>query len=186
MQIIIQQTERMTKLIDNLLKFSRPQKVRHAKLEMAEVMEGVLSLLETQLEKTGVNVDFSVSPDLPQVEADYYQLQQVFLNLILNSIQAMPEGGRLGLDIKPLNHDAVRITVSDTGGGIPQEHLSRVFEPFFSTKDSGQGTGLGLAIVSKIIRDHGGNIEAHSTPGEGATFSITMPVTQRKPEEKSA
>jgi len=186
LQIIIQQTERMTKLIDNLLKFSRPQKVHYTKLEMTEVIEGVLSLLETQLEKGGLSVDFSISPDLPQVEADYNQLQQVFLNLILNSIQAMPQGGRLGLDIRPVNHQVVRITVSDTGGGIPREHLSKIFEPFFSTKDSGQGTGLGLAIVSKIVRDHGGSIEAESTPGKGTTFSITLPVTQSKLEEISA
>jgi len=184
LQTIIHQTERMTKLIDNLLKFSRPQKVHYAKLELLEVMEGVLNLLETQLEKSNVNVDFRFSPDLPAVEADYNQLQQVFLNLILNSIQAMPKGGELALEARPTDGHKVRIAISDTGAGISPDHLPRIFEPFFSTKDSGQGTGLGLAIVSKILRDHGGSIEVESSPEMGATFTIALPTAQNRIEEK--
>ncbi|GEM_PF-530107 len=185
LQTIIHQTERMTKLIDNLLKFSRPQKVHYTKLELPEVMEGVLNLLETQLEKSFVTVDFRVDPDLPAIEADYNQLQQVFLNLILNSIQAMRSGGRLDLEAKPIDGRAVRIVISDTGSGIDPENLPRIFEPFFTTKDSGQGTGLGLAIVSKILRDHGGSIQADSGLGRGTIFTIQLPLSQKRIEEKT-
>ena len=183
LQTIIHQTERMTKLIDNLLKFSRPQKVQFSRLDIPEVMEGVLTLLETQMEKSGVQVDFRVASDLPSVEADFYQLQQVFLNLILNSIQAMPDGGQLAIEVKPADSNSVRITIVDTGVGIPPENLPRIFDPFFTTKESGQGTGLGLAIVSKILRDHGALIKVDSISGKGTVFSIMMPLAQSRLEE---
>lgn len=177
LNVIISQTERMAQLINNLLEFSRPQKVHFAKLEVPEVVEGVLSLLEAQLMKSKIQVDFQKSDDLPKVEADYNQLQQVFLNIILNAIQAMPNGGRLELKLEPDSNETIKAVISDTGVGIPPENLPKIFEPFFTTKDSGQGTGLGLAIVAKILRDHGGSVEVWSEPGKGATFTIRLPIT---------
>ena len=184
LNVIIHQTERMVQLINNLLEFSRPQKVHFAKLDICEVVEGVMTLLESQLAKSNILVDLQCASDMPQIEADYHQLQQVFLNLILNSIQAMPKGGRIDLKIKPKG-DArtVRALVSDTGVGISEENMARIFEPFFTTKDSGQGTGLGLAIVAKILSDHGGDIAVVSPAGKGASFNITLPITQSRSED---
>lgn len=184
LNVIIHQTERMVQLINNLLEFSRPQKVHYARLDVCEVIDGVLTLLETQLGKSKILVDVQCPPEMPHIEADYHQLQQVFLNLILNSVQAMPKGGRIDLKLEP-NSDGrtVKAVVSDTGVGISEENLPRIFEPFFTTKDSGQGTGLGLAIVAKIIGDHGGTIGVASPPGKGASFTLTLPLVQSRTEE---
>lgn len=177
LNVIIGQTERMAQLINNLLEFSRPQKVHFVKLEVPDVVEGVLSLLEAQLVKGKIQVDFQKADDLPKIEADYNQLQQVFLNIILNAIQAMPNGGRLELKLERESEESIKAVISDTGVGIPSENVPKIFEPFFTTKDSGQGTGLGLAIVAKILRDHGGAIEVWSEQGKGATFTIKLPIT---------
>lgn len=181
LNVIIHQTERMVQLINNLLEFSRPHKAHFAKLDLTEVIEGVLSLLETQLMKSNVKVDMRIAPGLPQIEADYHQLQQVFLNLMLNSVQAMPKGGMIALTVETNGERGlIKASVADTGTGITEENLPKIFEPFFTTKDSGQGTGLGLAIVAKIMRDHGGTITAESPRGKGTTFRLTLPLMQSK------
>ena len=120
------------------------------------------------------------------VLVDAGQMQQVFVNLLVNAGEAMPDGGRLAIETRRLtagkvshpglDGDAVQIVFSDTGVGIPPENIRKIFDPFFTSKDVGQGTGLGLAITHGIIEGHGGSIAVDSTPGEGTTFTITMPL----------
>ncbi len=116
-----------------------------------------------------------IEADMPAVQADRDQLIQVLINLVMNSIHAMPEGGRLTLSLDR-EDSHVLLGVADTGHGMPEEHRSKIFEPFFTTKDFGQGTGLGLTVVKGIIEEHRGTIDVESVVGEGTTFWIRLPV----------
>jgi two-component system, NtrC family, sensor kinase len=112
---------------------------------------------------------------LPRLRLDKGGFQQVFVNLFLNSVQAMPGGGELKIVLEQVNNE-LKIEVSDTGEGIPPENLGRIFDPFFTTKKEGEGTGLGLSVSYSIVKNHGGRMEVQSTRGAGTTFSIFLPV----------
>ena len=107
-------------------------------------------------------------------------LQQVFLNLIVNAVQAMPDGGELTVEAEEDKNRRITVRVQDTGGGIPPEHLTHIFDPFFTTKKVGQGTGLGLSVSYGIIKKHGGRIDVDSRPGKGSTFTVIMPVKEEE------
>ena len=185
LNVIIHQTERMVQLIDNLLQFSRPQKVQFTRLEVSDVIQDVVALLDSQLSKSKIKVDLQADVNRQKVEADYHQLQQVFLTLILNAIHAMPDGGRLDLKIEPNGgDDTIRATVSDSGMGIPEENLPQIFEPFFTTREMGRGTGLGLASVYGIIKNHGGIINVYSEKGHGTTFNLYLPAAGADSKEQ--
>ena len=117
--------------------------------------------------------------DLPAVDGDMNQLQQVLLNLSLNACEAMPDGGTLTISTRARNGQ-VLVTLADTGCGVKKEHLDQIFEPFFSTKPIGKGTGLGLSVSYGIVQQHGGDLFVESEPGAGATFTIVLPVAQRR------
>jgi signal transduction histidine kinase len=150
-----------------------------------DVVEKTLELLGPEIENRGVTVKTKLSRNLTSTPIDATQLQQVMVNLVKNAVQAMTTGGTLTLQTGETG-DGVWVSVADTGGGIPQEQINRIFEPFYTTKK--KGTGLGLMIVQRIIRAHNGRVELESHAGRGATFRIWLPLHERKPrllEEKN-
>ena len=142
---------------------------------MPEVLDAALKLVHQELSLTGVRTQLRVAGDLPPVRGNPGNLQQVFLNLFLNAIQAMPQGGELTVDAAR-DDGFVRVRVQDTGPGIPAADLDKVFEPFFTTRPAGIGTGLGLAVSHSIVQQHGGIIDVRSEPGQGAPFTVFLPV----------
>jgi two-component system NtrC family sensor kinase len=151
--------------------------------DINRLVEDSESLIEKQLQLNRIKLDKDLDPTLPMVIASADQIRQVLLNLMLNAQQAMPNGGTLfvstrvshGADPEFLMSDSVHIQIRDTGGGISEEHLPHIFEPFFSTKDE-KGTGLGLWVSQGIVQAHGGSIKLRSRPGRGTTFSVTLPI----------
>jgi signal transduction histidine kinase len=126
-----------------------------------------------------IKVETSFTESCPLVLADADQMSQVVINLVMNAIHAMPEGGLLRIALAPAD-EMIQLTVGDTGHGIPQEAIKRVFEPFFTTKEFGKGTGLGLTVVKDIIEEHQGSITVESEPGKGTTFTILLPIAGRQ------
>jgi signal transduction histidine kinase len=135
----------------------------------------MLALVRPDAQKHHVKLIEQFAPDLPFIAADAGQIQQALLNLFLNAVQAMPEGGALTVAAEPADH-AVRIQIRDTGAGIPQENLTRIFQPFFTTKH--RGTGLGLSITRNIIEKHRGTICVASAPGQGTVFTLVLPAAK--------
>jgi len=149
------------------------------------VVEKTLELLRPEIENRGVTIKTKLSRNVTATPIDATQMQQVLVNLVKNAAQAMTNGGTLTLQTGE-NADAVWVSVTDTGGGIPQEQINRIFEPFYTTKK--KGSGLGLMIVQRIVRAHAGKIELESYVGHGTTFRIWLPLHERKPrllEEKN-
>ena len=142
-------------------------------MRVDELLRELAALVETDATATGIRLVLAVPPELPVITADRDHLKQVMLNLILNGVQAMPEGGTLTLQAGT-TREALTLTVADTGHGIPTEALSRIFDPYFTTK--AKGLGLGLAIARKIVEDHGGRIEVENQPGQGSRCLITLPL----------
>jgi signal transduction histidine kinase len=170
------ETERIADIVQGLLTFSR--KSRQEKMErlnVNEVLERTLMLNEHQLTIGNVRVRKELDPSLPEVQANPGQLQQVFMNLIINAHHAMPDGGELIVRTGPVPQNRVFIEIEDTGCGIREEDLSRIFDPFFTTKEEGKGTGLGLSVSRNIIANHGGLIGVESTVGVGTLFRIVLP-----------
>jgi signal transduction histidine kinase len=172
---IAKQTFRASEIVNSLLNFSRTSKTEFEEVDIQRVIRETMSLVEHQLEKAGVDVVLENDAALPPIRGNFGKMQQVFLNLILNARDAMEEGGRLRIAARAENGH-VCVDVMDTGKGIATEDLTRIYDPFFTTKAARKGTGLGLAVTYGIVREHGGVIHADSKPGEGTTFSIELPV----------
>ncbi len=174
---IAKQTFRASEIVNSLLNFSRTSSTSFGEVKLNRVIQETLSLLEHQLQKTGIQVHTELDPDLGPVHGNAGKLQQVFLNLILNARDAMRSGG--ALEVRTWQEGArARIEVADSGTGIAPEHLHRVYDPFFTTKPARQGTGLGLAVTYGIIKEHGGSIEVANRAGGGAQFRIELPLTK--------
>jgi two-component system sensor histidine kinase AtoS len=174
--LVIKETERLNKLLTDLLSFASPAPAKIERKNVLEILERTLTLLEDQIKRQGVEVVKELE-NLPQVEVDEQKLEQVFYNILLNAVQAMPDGGKLTLKAGLFDEEAV-ISFSDTGPGIPEEHLDKVFDPFFTTKD--RGTGLGLAVSHRMMEALGGKIEVQSKKGEGATFVVHLPLLKEE------
>ncbi len=176
--IIHNQTERITNIVQNLLNLSRTYELRRRPVNLSRLMDETVELVQPNADGFGVMIEKNcVGPG--QAYADPNLLQQVFLNILKNGIQAMPQGGRLRIECLEASRDGVTfaaIQVSDTGKGIQPEHLENVFDPFFTTKEVGHGTGLGLTVSSRIVEEHGGWIEAENNEDAGATFTVFLPV----------
>ncbi len=173
---IEKQTERASKIVNNLLNFARQGRATFMPVRINDVVRDVLSLLEHQLTRTRIKVRLELSDEVPEVLADENKLQQVFLNLILNAQDAMPSGGWLTIGTRS-SEDEVTVWVSDTGLGISQDDIKRIYDPFFTTKRAGaSGTGLGLSITYGIIQEHSGHINVESSLGQGTSFQIRLPV----------
>ena len=164
---------RCSRIIRNLLDFARQTEPMLRLVDVNQVIEQVLAMVGHQAQLQNVEVAKEVSPSLPKVMADFDQLQQIFTNLALNAIQAMPEGGRLTVRSSAVDSE-VRIDVQDTGCGISKENMGKLFTPFFTTKVKGKGVGLGLAVVHGIIERHKGRIKVQSEVGKGTTFSVYL------------
>jgi signal transduction histidine kinase len=172
---IHRQTSRASSIVNNLLNFSRVTEARYSPVDLNRVIDDTIQLLEAQLRNTEIEVSRSYADGLPPAFGDGPKLQQVLMNLILNARDAMPHGGRLEISTEA-DEDSAVIEVRDTGLGIAPEHLAKIYDPFFTTKQIGKGTGLGLAVSYGIIRDHGGHIDVESKLGEGTRFQITLPL----------
>jgi two-component system NtrC family sensor kinase len=172
---IFTQVQRAGATVRNLLDFTRKDQPVLAAVSIAEVVDATLALVRNELALAKVVPRVRVATDLPPVSGNPRNLQQVFLNLFLNAIQAMPDGGELR--VEAARHDGfIRVAVQDAGVGIPEGDLEKIFEPFFTTKEAGEGTGLGLSVSYSIVEKHGGRIEVTSRPGEGSTFTVVLPV----------
>ena len=175
LQKIEKQSFRASNIVNSLLKFARVGNSEVQEVNINSLMLESLSLLDHQMRKANVEVDLELDASLPPTFANGGKLQQVFMNLFLNAKDAMPQGGHL--TIKSYRRDsAVVVQVKDTGRGISDEDIKRIYDPFFTTKDVGQGTGLGLSITYGIIQEHSGQIDVQSQPGRGTTFTLQLPL----------
>jgi two-component system NtrC family sensor kinase len=174
---VIHQTERCRDIVKGLLEFSRQSKSNTELVDLNKVLEDTLSLVAKQALFFNINVERDLEPDLPLVMADRSQFQQVFMNIVMNAVQAMDERGAIvARSRRDAAANCVEVAISDTGCGIPPEQIDRIFDPFFSTKASGQGTGLGLSIAYGIVSTHRGTISVRSEVGIGSTFIVRMPA----------
>jgi two-component system NtrC family sensor kinase len=164
--------DRLTLTVKRMLDFYRPGPAQNEKLSLPEILDHVLHLMAKQLSERNVIVDFEIPDNLPPILAVGSQIQQVFINLILNASDAMPEGGQLRISARAVR-GGVEILFQDSGPGIPHEKQTNIFEPFFSTKDG--GTGLGLTVSYNIITAHGGSLELLGDRGPGACFKVLLP-----------
>jgi PAS domain S-box-containing protein len=176
LQIIHEEAKRCEKIVQDLLEFARPRSVEFIQTDVNEVIKKTLDMISSRLFKQKVEAVTETSADLPLMRADPQQLQQVLANLCLNALDAMPKGGKLTISARMESPERVAITVADTGFGIEEGTLQKIFQPFFTAKKR-KGLGLGLPVCERIIKAHGGTIEARSTPGEGSIFQIVLPVT---------
>jgi two-component system sensor histidine kinase HydH len=172
--IMIQEVDRLNRVISELLEFSRPMALKRTKADLAGLVRSTLGTVEGQARDRGITVNADLPPGLPAIDADPDRMTQVFLNLFLNAMAAMDREGILSVGVARQDGRTLRVSVSDTGTGIRKEDLGRVFDPYFTTKSS--GTGLGLAIVHRIVEAHGGEIRLESEPGRGTTFTILFPI----------
>ncbi len=173
--VILEQIDAASKIVTDLLDFSHQYKPAFLRVDINEAINKTLRVVDHQLSVNGIMVEKKLSRNLPEIRGDVGKLQQIFLNLIVNALQAMPDGGKLTLvSRKENNHVIVR--VKDCGIGIPEKHLSKIFDPFFTTKPVGEGTGLGLSVTHGILKEHKGEIMVDSKVGVGTTFKITFPI----------
>jgi signal transduction histidine kinase len=165
-------------IIKKLMFFARQTPSRMSPVDLNSIVEDAMAFLSARCQDAGLEVTRELCPEPAWVVGDRAQLQQVLVNLVMNSVQAMPNGGAL----RVATHEragSLALEVEDTGPGVPEEHLGKLFDPFFTTKDVGEGTGLGLAVVHGIVTAHGGSVEVDSHPGRGARFSVLLPRAER-------
>ena len=186
LQIIESQLDRLADSVKNMLSFTRQPKPQLRPLDVNGILIELIHLSEPWLFSRSVKLSSSLSPELPSILGDPTHLQTLFLNLITNALDAMPNGGFLTIKTQHIlgppftgnGEGWVQISITDTGIGITEESKKRIFDPFFTTKKIGEGTGLGLAICEKIIKDHSGRLEVESEVGKGSTFFILIPIVQ--------
>jgi two-component system NtrC family sensor kinase len=179
---VLYQAERAAEVVGSLLDFSRSERPSFTELSIDDVVQGTVKLVKNQLMLTGISLTVEVPSEMPKIKGAKRHLQQVFLNLFLNAIHAMPNGGELIVRATPYSSDYNRVDVQDTGVGITAERLEKIFDPFYTTKGVGRGTGLGLSVTYGIVREHGGYIEVASEVGKGSTFSVFLPLAGDIPE----
>ncbi len=182
LETIIQQSRRAGKILIDLMQFARPGRPKLESAPIGQCMHQVVSMLADRLKAKNIRIVEDYARDVPLVRIDRHQMEQVFLNLIVNAEQAMEaKGGTLSLRVWHMSRrNTVVVQVSDTGHGIPTDRLDRVFEPFFSAREEGKGSGLGLAVCHGIVENHRGSITVHSVPGEGTTLTISLPATAER------
>jgi signal transduction histidine kinase len=176
---VVQETSRVGRIVSDLLSFSRRSKPQQVPADLNRVVKTTLSLVSPKLRLASVTVNEDLAENLPAVRCDSSQIQQVILNLVLNGAEATQARADRRLAVRTrLAADKLGVTlaVQDNGDGVSAENLVRIFDPFFTTKPEGKGVGLGLAVSYGIVEAHGGDIAVHSQPGEGATFTVTLPL----------
>ncbi len=179
---IVQQTTRCRNIVRGLLDFARQRKPDKKEWDIHVLLENTLTLVEKQAPFQNIKIDKQFKTGIPMLFVDGDQIQQVFMNILLNAADAMAgNGGTLTIKTD-LKNGMAEVSFTDAGCGISKEHLSKLFDPFFTTKETGKGTGLGLAISYGIVQSHGGDIEAESEAGKGATFRIKLPIEKQNGE----
>ncbi len=174
---LVGESERAQKIVRNLLDFARESTIQSGAIRPERLVEETLQLAMNQIKLAKVKVKGEVDENLPVIHGDFQQIVQVFLNLVLNALEAMPDGGTLTISISTSRaRDFVSFQFKDTGTGIPEHVIGNIFDPFFTTKPGAKGTGLGLSVSLGIIRQHGGDIQVKSEPGFGTTFVVLLPV----------
>jgi signal transduction histidine kinase len=174
-QVIEEEISRINQIVDQFLRFARPAPPLLQKTDALSIFEETLQLLRPQIEKHRIIVQKEFQA-FPPISMDREQMKQVILNLLLNAVQAMPNGGRLTLRGQVSENDHwVTLSIEDSGIGIPSEDMNKLFDPFFSTKEG--GVGLGLSIAHRIIDQHRGKIEVESSPGKGTLLTIWLPIS---------
>jgi two-component system NtrC family sensor kinase len=169
------ETIRLSDMLRKMLSFSKPDQEERQPVDINSILDEILLLHEKQLRELDINMTSEFAEDLGWVNASKNQLRQVFLNMVANARDAMPNGGSLTV-VTSENADTVTVEITDTGMGIPEENLTKIFDSFFTTKDEVKGVGLGLSVCYGFIRDHGGDINVRSQVGAGTTFTISLPV----------
>ncbi|MCX7769624.1 MAG: ATP-binding protein [Proteobacteria bacterium] len=180
LQIIKKEVERIQGIMNRLTEFYKPQPIRRERKNINELIIETIKLTQHYLERfKNVNIVTKLSDNVPEISYDKGQIQQVLVNLIINAAQSMPKGGTItistSLNEQECNGNSIRIDVEDTGVGIPEENIEKIFQPFFSTKPPEEGTGLGLSISKDIIEKHSGKIKVKSEVSKGTCFSIFLP-----------
>jgi signal transduction histidine kinase len=183
LDIINQQIERITRIIRELLNISRPRDQKITPVDLQSLLTTILEFLRISLEKAQIQTHLSVAADARVLHADQDHLQQVFLNLIVNAIQAMPNSGSIFIKTEKVVEQGfpfISVEIRDTGKGIAAQDLEKIFDPFFSTKSETEGTGLGLAIAREIVTKHGGSISVESEINRGSAFRVLLPATAER------
>jgi len=176
--IMIEEIDRINSIVDDLMYLGKPKKVKLDTVNLEDILAYTLSITQQQVKRQGINVEILISRPLPPLESDQKQLKQMFLNLIKNAIEAMPEGGRLIITVKVVEDNKIFISVQDEGCGIADKTIQKLGEPFFTTKKD--GTGLGLMVTNQIIKDHNGELNIESELGKGTQVNFTLPIRQNK------
>src|SRR5256886_7134901 len=179
---ITRQTFRASEIVNNLLNFSRTSGTEFRDVDLNKVITDTRALLEHQFKTTKIRVQDELADHLPLIQGNTGRLQQVFLNLFLNAKDAMPNGGTLR--IASSNGEGGNVVICDTGTGIAQENIQRIYDPFFTTKTApregqSRGTGLGVSVTYGIIQEHAGKLRVESRPGEGTTFYLDFPLSRK-------
>ncbi|HTF34561.1 MAG TPA: ATP-binding protein, partial [Myxococcota bacterium] len=175
LRTIREQIDRISRIIQALLNTARPRDPVRIPISVAPILDNSLSFLAEKFRRRGVAVERRFAP-APEIRGDSEKLQQLFLNLLLNAVDAMPRGGRIVVSLGTDSDGGLEVRVRDTGVGIPQDQVSQIFQPFHTTKEAGHGSGLGLVVAREIVADHEGEIDVASEPGEGTEFRITLPA----------
>jgi PAS domain S-box-containing protein len=179
LEMALSETVRLTDLLRKMLSFSKPDEEEKQPVDVNVILDEILLLVGKQLQENSVKISMSFEKNLPEVYASRNQLRQVFLNMVSNARDAMPEGGTLTIRTTANRHD-IRIEVGDTGTGIREEHMGKIFDAFFTTKEGTKGVGLGLSVCYGFIKEHGGDIKVSSRRGEGTVFTIILPKYEVK------
>ena len=180
LDLVAKESSRCGQIVANLLSFSRQQEMERRPVDLNAIIRSVILLCQHRMQLQNIVIKEELDSDLPEITGDYNQIQQCVMNVIFNAMEAMPDGGKLTLStLFKRKSRTVHIDITDTGCGIPEENLSIIFEPFFSTKEESQGVGLGLSVVYGIIREHHGSIYVESELGTGSTFTIRFPEGQK-------
>jgi len=175
---VLNQADRAGDIVKNLLDFSRSERPSFTDLSIVTVIDSTVKLVKNQIMVAGIGLERKIPGDMPAIRGNLRNLQHVFLNLLLNAIQAMPGGGSIEIEASQDSPGYLRVDVRDTGIGIKPEDLEHIFDPFFTTKGVGRGTGLGLSVTYSIIKTHGGYIEVKSEVNVGTTFSVFLPARE--------
>ena len=175
---VVSESKRSTNIISNLLDFARESGSQLEPLDLKQLLKGTINLAVNQIKLSGIRIEFQATDNLPRVHGDSQQLRQVFLNIILNAIDASSKGDIIQVIVLPADEpDYIAVKVIDNGTGIPDHIIGSIFDPFFTTKGKGKGTGLGLSVSQGIVAKHGGRIRVSSRGDHGTTFTVTLPVT---------
>jgi len=177
LQLMGNEIERCGDMVKNLLVFSKQSKLEIRETNVNDIIRGCLKLLGNKVKIQNIEIDMKLQEDILNIYCDIKQIEQTFIALIINSIEAMPGGGKISISTRSLNNRQVEITIADSGEGISKENLKNIFDPFFTTKDEAKSTGLGLFVAYGIIREHKGTIEVESELRKGTVFRIKLPVS---------